>query len=126
MLAVLGETCGEVGVVVLDADELDALALEGVLRGQVLRVEVVHDDLGLDGEEAPEVLDALGEGAQRLVVLEVADVVADPGARAARQAERVLQLGAAGQERARRADRQRQRLRHMAAGAPQCQRRPHH
>ena len=51
---------------------------------------------------ALEVLDPVGERAQRLVVLEVADVVADPRAFALGQAERVLELGAAGEQRPRR------------------------
>ena len=44
---------------VLDADVLDPLALERVLRREVLRVQVVGDDDGIDREEALEVLDAL-------------------------------------------------------------------
>ena len=47
LLAVLGETRRGVGVVVLDADELRVL-LERPLRRQVLGMEVVRDDLGLD------------------------------------------------------------------------------
>ena len=78
-LAVLGEARRQVRVVVLHADELDAVALERVLGRQVLGVQVVGDDLGRDREQPLEVLDPLGERAQRLVVLQVADVVADPG-----------------------------------------------
>ena len=77
-LAVLGQAGGQVGVVVLDADQLDVVALERVLGRQVLGMQVVGDDLRLDREQPLEVLDPLEEGAQRLVVLEVADVVADP------------------------------------------------
>ena len=49
LLAVLGEAGGRVRVVVLDADEL-AVLLERPLRREVLGVEVVGDDLGLDAE----------------------------------------------------------------------------
>ncbi len=77
-----------------------SLALERVLGRQVLGVQVVRDHLGRDGEQPLEVLDAVGERPQRLVVLEVADVMADPGARALGHAEGVLELGAAGQDRA--------------------------
>ena len=49
LLAVLGETRGGVRVVVLDADELCFL-LERPLRREVLRVEIVRDELGLDAE----------------------------------------------------------------------------
>ena len=55
----LGQAGGEVRVVVLDAHRLDVLALERVLGGEVLRVQVVRDDLRLDREEPLEVLDPL-------------------------------------------------------------------
>ena len=42
---VLGETGGEVGVVVLDARQLDVVELEGVGRRRVVRVQVVGDEL---------------------------------------------------------------------------------
>jgi len=51
-----------VGVVVLDADEVHPLALQRVVRGQVLGVEVVGHDLRRHIGEPLEVLDPLGEG----------------------------------------------------------------
>ena len=60
-LAVLGQARGEVGVVVLDADVLDALARQRVGRRQVVGVQVVGDDLRRDREQPLEVRDALGE-----------------------------------------------------------------
>ena len=63
-------------------------------------MQVVRDDLGVDVEQPPEMLDALGERAQRLGVLQVADVVRDEGVAPLGQAERVLQLGSAGEHRA--------------------------
>ena len=95
--AVLGKTGGQMGVMVLDPDELDALALERVFRRQIFRVKVVDDDFRTNREEPFEVHDSLAERAERLVVLEVADVMADPRAIALGDAERALQLGAAGQ-----------------------------
>jgi hypothetical protein len=53
----------------------------------------------LDAEQAPEVLDALGERAQRLRVLQVPDVLGDDHLVPCGQAERVLQLGPDGQHR---------------------------
>ena len=44
-LAVLGQARREVRVVVLDADQLDAVALDRVLGREVLGVQVVRDDL---------------------------------------------------------------------------------
>ena len=55
----LGEAGRQVRVVVLDREVLDALALEGVLGREVLGVHVVDDELGLDREQALEVLDAV-------------------------------------------------------------------
>ena len=53
----LGEARGEVRVVVLDADELDAVALERVRGREVVGVQVVRDDLGRDREQPLEVRD---------------------------------------------------------------------
>ena len=53
-----------VRVVVLDGDPLPGREpLQGVLGGQVLRVEVVDDDLGLQGEEPRQVGEAVRERA---------------------------------------------------------------
>ena len=102
--AVLRKACGEVRVVVLDARQLDAVELERVGRRGVVGVQVVGDERGLQREQPLEVLDALAVGEQRRVVLQVADVVAHPGAALAGQAERRLELPAAGQDRTRRGD----------------------
>ena len=106
-------------MVVLDADQGGAVEVHRVLGGQVLRVQVMRDQLGGDPEQPPEVPDALGERPQRLVVLQVTDVVREERPVLAAQAERVLQLGAAGQHRAGEAAADGQRLGHVAAGAAQ-------
>ena len=74
----------------------DALALERVGGREVVGVQVVRHHRGHDVEEALEVRDALAEERERLRVAQVADVVADPGAPALGEAERALELGAAG------------------------------
>ena len=74
-LSVLGETRCEVRVMVLYADQLHSLPIECVSRRQVVGVEIMRDDLRLDGEQPLEVPDPLVERSQRLVVLEVTDVV---------------------------------------------------
>ena len=61
--AVLGQARGQMRVVVLHADVLGVLALERVLRRQVVRVQVVRDQLGLDGEHPLEVRDPLARRA---------------------------------------------------------------
>ena len=85
-------------------------------------MQVVRHDLRRDGEQPLEVAHALLEGGERLRGLEVADVVRDPGAPPARQAERALELGAAGQHVAAGRERQREHARHGAARAAQRQR----
>ena len=109
----LGQTGRSVSVMVLDAHRLNVLTLEGVLGGEVLRVQIVSDQLRLHREELLEVLDPLREGTEGLVVLQVADVVADPGPLALGEAEGALELGAAGQDRS--AGRQGQSARNVAA-----------
>ena len=74
-LAVVGQAGDDVGVVVLYSDQVHSLTLEGVLGREVLGVEIVGHSLGVDIEQPAEVLDAVTEGPQRLVVLEVADMV---------------------------------------------------
>ena len=122
-LAVLGQHRRQVGVVVLHAHVGDVLAGERVGRRQVVGVQVVGHDLRRDREEPLEVRHAHGEGAQGLLVAQVADVVARPCARALGQAEGALELGSAGQQLAR-VDGQRQRLGHVPARAAQQQRAP--
>ena len=94
------------GVVVLDGDQLDArrarartgsTGSRGAGRGRRPR--------GATANSRSKWATPSLKGAQCRVVLEVADVVADPRAFALGQAERVLLLGAAGQQRPRGGDR---------------------
>jgi hypothetical protein len=62
-------------MVMLHAHQLHVIPFGGVLRGQVFGMEVVGHHLGFDVEQPPEVLDALGERAERLVVLQIPDVM---------------------------------------------------
>ena len=109
------------GVMVLHADRLEPFALERLARRQVVRVEVVCDQTRLDREHALEVLHPFAERVQRLPVLQVADVVADPGAAPLGDAEGALELGAAREQR-RRLERELDARRHEAPGAPHQQR----
>ncbi len=135
---VVGQAGGDVRVVVLDAGQLHAGELgagqlhagqlgvseilvrkiDRVLGGQVLGMQVVGDHLGPDVEQPPEVLDPLGERAQRLGVLQVPDMVRHERVVLLGQAERVLQLGPAGQDRPGEPDAHAERFRHVAAGPP--------
>ena len=97
-LPVLGQARRQVGVVMLDPDGLEVLALERIFGREVLRMQIVSHEFGAHSEEAGEVLDALGEALKRLVILQVADVMRHPRSRALRHAEGVLQLRAAGED----------------------------
>ena len=80
-------------------------------------MEVVGDDLGLEGEQPPKVRQAVGERQVRRQVLEVAVVGRDVGPPPAGQGERVLQLGADRQDRTLRGYREGQGLGGVAAPA---------
>jgi hypothetical protein len=123
-LVVLGEARRQVRVVVLHRHVLDPLAGERVRGRQIVRVQVVDDHLRGDREQPLEVRDARLERTQRLGVLEVADVVGDPCAAPARDAERVLELGAAREHVPGRRDREREQAGDRPAGAPERQRPP--
>ena len=122
--SVVGQAGGDVRVVVLYPLQVDSVELDGVLGGQVLGVQVVRHDPRVDVEQPAEVLDALGERAQGLGVLQVPDVVGDEGVTVPGQAERVLKLGAAGQHGPGEAAAYRDGFGHVAAGAPEQHRPP--
>ena len=85
-------------------------------------MRVVGDELGLQREEPLEVRNPLSVREQSRIVLEVADVVAQPGAPVAGQAERRLELCAAGEQGTGRRKREVDARRDVAARAPQHQR----
>ena len=99
LLAVLGEARGGVRVVVLDADELRVL-LERPFRREVLGVEVVGDDVGLDAEHREVEREVAAERRVRGRRVEVAEVRREERLAATRDAERALELGADGDDRA--------------------------
>ena len=110
-------------MVVLDADVADGVALERVLRREVLRVQVVRRrPRGATSNSRSKCAIPSAKACERLDVAQVADVVRDPRARALGDAERALELRAAGQDRQRRGAGQRDARRHVAARAPQRQR----
>ena len=87
-------------MVVLDGLGLDACAVERVTRRQVVGMHVMGDKERLDREQPLEMGDPGLERPQGLPVAQIADVVADPGSASASDRERVLELGAATEDRA--------------------------
>jgi len=116
---VLGQAACQVRVMVLHGNAR-LRAAQGVARRQVVGVGVVGDDLRRDAEQAFHVGDAVLVGAQRVVVGQVADVLADEGVRVAGQAKGVLQLRTSRQQR-RGLEGQRHRVGRVAARATQGQ-----
>jgi len=111
--AVLYEARGDVSVMMLHGDLLILRQREGVLGGQILGVQVVADHLRLEAEQLLVHRDAGFVVLQRLQVLQIADMLAEKGVGVAREAEGVLELGAAG-ERLREGPRQGHRERGVA------------
>ena len=103
-----------------------AAARARVTRREVLRVKVVRDHLGRDAGEALHARHGLFEGRAGLRRLEVSDVRAQEGALAHAQAEAVLEVRAARQDRPHEGRGQPDRARHEAAGAAQQERRSRH
>ncbi len=106
-------TAGHVGMVMLDGDQLGGGRRAGrvillpalrhaprILGAQIARVHVIGDDFRLDAKGAAELLDHVFKGAQRLVILHIADVLAEKGIARPRQAKGVLEFGADSQGRA--------------------------
>ena len=84
-------------------------------------MQVVNDQLGPDGEQLLVKRDILLEGSEGVVMIEVAQVMAEERMPAAAQGERRLELTADGQDRPRALERQFDRLRRVAARPPQRQ-----
>ena len=88
--AVIGQACGNMGMMVLHADELDAFQFERVFRREVLRMQVVGDNLRLYVEQPSKMIDTLTERAQGFKIFQVADVMRDESMLPLRDAKRVL------------------------------------
>ncbi len=117
LLAVLGEAGRGVSVMVLDPDLLRVL-LERPLGREVLGVEVVGDDLGLDREHAQDELEIGAERPVCLLRVEIPEMSRQECLSPARDAERPLQLGARSDDRLLRGDWERERRGCVAARPP--------
>ena len=89
---------GDMGVVMLDADFLRNVCIQGVFCGQVFGVQVVGDGLWIDIEEALVMFNALAERGQGLQILQVSDMMADKGLSPLAYAKGVFEMTTAGQE----------------------------
>ena len=75
LLAVLGEACRDVGVVMLDAHDREP-AFAGVGGRQVVRVQIAGDGVGPRGEQALAVGDVAPELLERGQMPQLAEVLA--------------------------------------------------
>ncbi len=96
---ILGHAAGDVGVVMLDSDEVGVVLRAGPLRGEIAGVEIVGDGGGVDFEDLLEVVDGLLEEVVGGEVFEVADVLAQEGVGASGEADGVLELASDGEDR---------------------------
>src|SRR5882757_11190726 len=87
------------GMMVLHGDLGQSMNSDGVFGGEVFGVEIMGDHGGLDGEEIFEMCNAIHERLQRLVVFQVADMVAHEGMALFTQAKSVLEMSAARENR---------------------------
>jgi hypothetical protein len=94
-LVTLGEDARDVSPVVLNGDRCATTQCERKRGRRILRVQVVRDDRIRDIylEDRQDIGDGLAEGEARVVVLQVADVLADTGLSVHHQRDRVLQVG---------------------------------
>ena len=74
---------------------------ERVLCAEIVRVEIVSDDLGLDAEEAREVFNALLESGEGLNIFQIANVLAEESVAVAGEADCVFQFATHGEKRRR-------------------------
>ncbi len=91
----------DVGVMVLDPDGLQAFFLPALARitgSQVIGMQVVGQQLGLDAEELLDMGDPVPKGLQGLVIFQVADVMAEEGVVLTGEAKGVFQLPASRQD----------------------------
>src|SRR2546428_12199136 len=100
----------------LNANQLDALELHGVLGGEILRMQIVRDHLWFDSEQAAKMIDAIDVSPQGFVVFQIANVMRHKGTVALYQAKRAFQFGVAGKNRTAGTERHHQRPRSVAAG----------
>ena len=113
--AVFGNDARNVRVVMLYADGCDPLAIQRVCRRCVVRMQVVGDDGRLDVCQPLERLDGPLERLQHVEVPQVADVRAEHHCTVCSDADGVLQVRAAGENRHRKLERCRNCHRDVAA-----------
>src|SRR5262245_44817771 len=86
-----------------------------ILRRNIVGMKVVGDDFRAQAEETFEMIDALLEGLKRFQVFQVADMMTQKSVPPAREAERVLEFRAAGENLLRKFDPGLDRFRGVAA-----------
>ena len=85
----------DMGVMMLDADQLDRGLITSPLRGQISRMQVVDNNDGIDSIHLFQVLETFFIELECLVILHVADMLAGNGKCTFGQRERVLEVSTA-------------------------------
>src|SRR5450759_3707327 len=96
---ILRHTTGDVGVVVLHANQLRPTLLQRPLGGEVVGMKIVGDDLRLDFEDQLQMLDRFVEKTITFDVFQISDVLAQEGLISFGEADGVLEFASDGQHR---------------------------
>ncbi len=122
---ILRHATGHVGVMMLDADRWTRPSVLRAYRGRlIIGMQIVDQELRPQVEKSLIMRDRLGVGAEGLVVIEIADVMAEEGMTSPAHRERRLQLATQGQRRPAALDRQRNRSWRIAPRAANRQLNP--
>ncbi len=94
---IFGHAGSDMRVVMLYANQLHGFARQRPFGGKVIGMEIVGNHLGLNFQDALQVLDGFLEEVMALKIFQIADVLAEKSFAAARDADSVLQFCANGQ-----------------------------
>src|SRR2546425_820616 len=94
----LGQHAGDMGMVMLDANFLGNVCVEGVFCCQVVGMQVIGNRLGINIEDALEMFNSFAVRGQCFQVLQVANVMADKGLSSLAQTEGILEMSATGHQ----------------------------
>src|SRR5262249_5223058 len=98
MLAMFSQAGGEMGMVMLHRDVRRGGSCQRICRRKEIRMQIVGDDIRMNGKQSFEVFDGTTVRLKGFVVLEIADVRTDPGPPILDEAESIFEVGAAGKD----------------------------
>jgi len=73
LFSIVGQAGRDLRVMMLHANQFDAIKLQRLLGREIFGMKIVGDDRRIDRKQPPVMLDTLGERAQRFVIFKIAD-----------------------------------------------------